>query len=139
LVFPDVPSHLSWGTLTRIPVAGIIIVLAAAILPHHWGRRLGIAFGVLLALLLLIKIVNNGFQEVFFRDFDPINDWTYLPSGVDVLTDTIGEPATIVTVIAAGILAVAAFVGLPLCLVRTIGLVQHHRRRAAQIAAVLGL
>ena len=78
-----------------------------------------------------------GFQAVFGRPFDPVNDWFYLGPGAGVLGDSIGRAGALAVIAAAILLALAALVLLPLAALRLSRAAANHRRHSTRAAATL--
>ena len=97
-------------------------------------RRVG---GLLLALLLLVKVLDLGFNTVFDRHFDPVRDWYYLGPGVGVLGDSIGAGWARVVAVVAGLATLAVLVGVPLAMVRLVRVAAARRRFSLTAATAL--
>jgi len=137
LVAPTDRDHLTLHAVLRLPVE-VVVVVGLALVP--WGRvrvALAAAFGLLLALLLLIKLLDLGFNSVFDRDFDPVGDWAYLGPGVGVLGDSIGAGWARVVAVLAGVAALAVLVGVPLAMVRLVRVAVPRRRFSLSAATAL--
>jgi hypothetical protein len=118
LVAPVDVDQLTWRALLRLPLE-IVAVVGLALVP--WPRVRVVAallVGLVLALLLLVKVLDLGFETVFDRRFDPVGDWSYLGPGVGVLGDSIGDGWARVVAVGAGVVTVAVLVGLPLAVLR---------------------
>src|SRR4051794_10315083 len=128
LVAPTDRDQLTGPALLRLPVE-VLLVVAFAVLP--WRRlRVGLAAvsGVLLAVLLLVKVLDLSFNEVFDREFDPVGDWSYLGPGIGVLGDSIGTGWARVVAVLASLATLAVLVGVPLAMVRLVRVAAGHRR-----------
>jgi len=112
--------------------------VAVALVLRPVARRIvTITFGVLLALLLVVKLLDIAFFTVFDRPFDLLSDWYYLGPGIGVLGDSIGRTAALGVVVAAGVVAVAVVLAICLAVVRVAGTVVADRRRSARVLTVL--
>ncbi|WP_242665421.1 MULTISPECIES: CDP-alcohol phosphatidyltransferase family protein [unclassified Nocardioides] len=132
LVLPQTP-----GDLLRVPVEAVLLVVVA-LLPWRPARRLAAAvIGVALAVVVVLTVLDVGFERVLDRPFDPVADWVYLADGVGVLGDSIGVAAARATAVAALVLVVAVLVLLPLAAVRVSGTVATHPRAAVSVALAL--
>ncbi|WP_309504662.1 MULTISPECIES: CDP-alcohol phosphatidyltransferase family protein [Nocardioides] len=119
--------------LLRVPAEALVLV-GVALLPR--GRRVAAALlGVLLAVLVVVHAMDRGFETFLDRPFDPVTDWHYLGPGVDVLGDSIGDPAAWATAALALVTVVALLVALPLATVRVAGSLARHRRPAYALGA----
>ncbi|GAA1919256.1 CDP-alcohol phosphatidyltransferase family protein [Nocardioides marmoribigeumensis] len=124
-------------TVTRVPVEALVLVALVLVLPGRVGRALAVTVGAVGGLLLVLKVLDLGFRAVLDRDFRPVADWTYLPSAVGVLSDSVGGLAARAAAVGAVVAAVTAVVLVPLATVRTCALARRHPLPATR--AVLGL
>ena len=138
LVAPNDLSELTPGAFLRLPVEGLIVVALALVLPPAARRILAAAVGVFLGLLTILKLFDMGFFEAFDRPFNPVADWTYGPSAVGLLNDSIGRTGAIVVVIAAAALAVGLLILMPLALVRLTRLASEHRIGSIRAVTAIG-
>jgi hypothetical protein len=81
-----------------------------------------------LGLLVLVKLLDLGFFVAFDRPFNPVDDWSYAPIGIETVRDTFGR--TDADLVAAGtvLLAVAALVLPTLAVLRLTRFAARHRR-----------
>ena len=93
LVLPDRVQDLTPGALLRLPLEGIVLVALALVLPAGPRRWVASVFGLLLGLLVVVKVLDIGFEAVLDRRFSPVSDWVYFGPGIGVLADSIGRPA----------------------------------------------
>ncbi|MEZ0577678.1 CDP-alcohol phosphatidyltransferase family protein [Nocardioides sp. MH1] len=138
LALPDPAEDLSIGDLVRIPAEGLLLVAAALVLPpvvRRWGAAL---FGVVAGVLVVLRVLDTGFDLVLDRRFDPLADWTYLDSGVGVLGDSIGAGAAHLVVVGVVVAVVAVVVGLGLAAARVARAAADHRRASLRSLGVLG-
>ncbi|MGH8228411.1 MAG: CDP-alcohol phosphatidyltransferase family protein, partial [Steroidobacteraceae bacterium] len=128
------------GAFVRLPAAGLIMVALAVNLPSIARRVVAVAFGVVLGLSLLLKILDMGFFVVFDRPFDVLSDWLYFGSGMGVLSDTVGHLGALVVAAAAALLIVAVVgVVLPWAVARLLRAAAHHRHGSLRAIAALGV
>lgn len=139
LVAPNKTSLLTPGAFVRIPLEGLVLVALALVLRPAARRAVATAFGTVLGLLFLVKVLDMGFFAVFDRPFDALNDWFYLGPGIGVLGDSIGQVGAIAAVAAAAVFAVAVIVVMPLCVVRLSRLAASHRRASTRALTSLGV
>ena len=92
--------------LARIPVEALVGVALLLALPTRWARPLALLAGVVLALLALVRLLDLGFLAALDRPFNPVSDWAYAASFVELLGGTLGRTAA--TAIGVTIVAVAA-------------------------------
>ncbi len=139
LVAPNQIGRLTPGSFARIPAEGLVIV-ALALVPRPWASRtIAVLFGVLLGPVIILKVLDMGFFEVFDRPFDPLNDWLYFGPGVGVLESSIGRDAATAIVVAAAVLALVILVLMPFCVVRLTRLVASHRRVSIPAVTVFSI
>ena len=93
--------------------------------------------GVVLALLLVVKVLDMGFNEVMDRSFDPVNDWAYFGPGFGVLGDSIGRSGAVVTAVVVGLVVVALLVVMPLSVGRLARVAHRHRRTSVRALVAL--
>ena len=137
LVAPTDRDDLTLTALLRLPLE-VLVVVALSLVP--WRRlrvALTAAFGVLLGVLLLVKVLDLSFNMVFDRDFDPIGDWSYLGPGIGVLGDSIGAGWARVVAVLAGLATLALLVGVPLAMLRLVKVASGHRRFSLDAATAL--
>jgi hypothetical protein len=131
---------LPLGSFVRLPLEALVFFAVVLALPARWGRvrtALAIAAGIVLAVSAVFKILDLGFGQALNRPFDPLIDWTYAGSLVELVRDSFGDgPGTVILVLGA-LLAVALLVLLPLALLRLTRLAARHRRRAVPVVAAL--
>jgi hypothetical protein len=128
LVAPVELDDLTWVALLRLPLEALVVV-ALALLPWPRVRAVAAALaGLVVALVLLVKVLDLGFDAVFDRRFDPVGDWSYLGPGVGVLGDSIGDTWARVAAAAAGLVTLALLVGVPLAVVRLVRLTARRPR-----------
>jgi hypothetical protein len=110
LVAPIKPWLLTPHAFVRLPLEGIVIVLLAVVLPARAGRLLPWVVGPALGLLVLVKLLDLGFYTAFDRPFNPVDDWSYVPIGIETVRDTFGSRDADLVAAAAVLLTVAALV-----------------------------
>src|SRR5262249_38345087 len=91
LVAPIRPWQLTPGAFLRLPLEGLALVILTVALPPHARRVVPWVLGPLLGLLVLVKLFDFGFFIFFDRQFNPVEDWTYLPIGVGTVRETFGN------------------------------------------------
>ena len=138
LVAPNDLSALTPGAFLRLPVEGLVVVALALVLPPAARRILAAVVGVFLGLLTILKLFDMGFFEAFDRPFNPVADWTYGPSAIGLLNDSVGRTGAIVVVIAAAALAVALLILMPVAVVRLTRLASEHRTGSIRSVTAVG-
>jgi len=136
LVMPSQPGHLTPAAFARIPVEGLVFVAVALLLrPRTTGVIAGV-FGVVLAVVLVLKVLDLGFFSVFARPVDPLNDWVLLGPAIGVLEDSVGQAWTVAAGAAAVVLLLVLLGLLPLAALRVSHLVAGSRRAARTVLVV---
>jgi hypothetical protein len=123
--------------LVRIPVEGLVLVVAMLALHGAVRRWLEILLGILLGALLLVRVFDAAFLATLYRPFNPLTDWRHVGSAKDLVADAAGPVTALLAVAAAGLLVVALVVAGPLAVRRTGALVDRHRDGAARTGACL--
>jgi phosphatidylglycerophosphate synthase len=137
LVAPDRMSELSPAGLLQLPVELLALVVLAVVLPAPVRRPVAAALGVVLALLVVVRALDLGFDAVLDRRFDLLNDSYYLGPAIGVLRDSSGAPAAVGAVIAAVVLLALLVLLLTMAVVRAAAAAARHRR--VVLPAVAGL
>ncbi|MBP2333946.1 hypothetical protein JOF41_000124 [Saccharothrix coeruleofusca] len=121
----------------RLPVEALLGVVLLVVLPQRARPVAALAGGALLGLLLVLKVLDIGFDLVLYRPFDPVLDWPLLRPAVEFLDVTAGRAGTIAAVVLAGLLVLAVVVLMALAVSRLGGVVSRHRLAATRAVAVL--
>jgi hypothetical protein len=127
-------------SFVRLPLEPLVFFVVVLALPTKLSRvrtALAIVAGIVLGLSSISKILDIGFGQALNRPFDPLIDWTYAYSLIELVRDSFGHgPGTVLLVVGA-LLAVALLILLPLALLRLTRVAIWHRRRAWQTLAAL--
>jgi hypothetical protein len=137
LVAPIRPWLFTPGSFVRLPLEGLIALGLAAVLPARAGRALPWLVGPVLGVLVLIKVFDLFFFIAFDRQFNPVEDWTYLSIGVGTVRDTFGNRDADLAVAVAVVLGLAALVIPALAVGRLTRAAARHRARSLGVLAVL--
>lgn len=137
LVAPIRPWQLTPGSFLRIPLEGLVLALLAVALPTRVGRALAWLIGPLVGTLVLVKLFDLGFFIFFNRQFNPVEDWSYLGVGVGTVRDTFGNRDADLAVAAAAVVGVAALVIPVLAVGRLTRVAAQHRARSLGVLTVL--
>ena len=137
LVVPIRPWQLTAGFFVRLPLEGIVLVLVAVALPASARRAVPWVLGPLLGALVLVKLFDLGFFIFFDRQFNPVEDWSYLSVGVGTVRDTFGNRDADLAIAAATVLGLAALVVPALALGRLARAAATHRRGSLGALGVL--
>jgi hypothetical protein len=139
LVVPGQISDLSPASFVRIPLEGLVFVTLVPLLTPRWRRVAAVLFGVALGALVVLSALDHGFETFLDRPFDPLTDWSYLRSAVEVFADSVGHTAAVATAVAAGVAAAAVLVLLPLCAVRLSSFGARHRTTTLRTVGALSV
>jgi hypothetical protein len=137
LVAPTDRDHLTVTAVLRLPLEVLVVVALSLVGWRLLRAGLAAGFGLLLALLLLVKVLDLSFNAVFDRNFDPVGDWSYLGPGVGVLGDSIGAGWATVVAVLGGLATLAVLVGVPLAMLRLVKVAAGHRRFSLAAATAL--
>jgi hypothetical protein len=137
LALPGNLDQLGPAGWLRVPLEALVLVLLALLLPPRALRVVAVLAGALLGLLVLLKLLDIGFDIAFARPFDVVNDWYYLGPAVELVAGSAGRLLAVLAVVGAVLAVVVVLVVLPLSAVRVTGAIARHRRRAVPVLAVL--
>ena len=94
-------------------------VALVLVLPPRGGPRAGRrCAALLLGLLTVVKLLDIGFRSALGRPFNPVSDWRYAGSFVDLLGGSLGRAAAVAVGIGLAVLVVALLVTVPLAVRR---------------------
>jgi phosphatidylglycerophosphate synthase len=139
LVAPNQTSDLTPTVFLRIPVEALVVVALVLVLPARSRRVVAALAGVALGMVAIVKVLDMGFFLAFGRPVNPMVDWTYLDSGVDLLSDSVGQARAIAAVVLAGVLVVGVLVLVPLAVLRLSRVVDRHRTASVQAVSAVGV
>ncbi len=139
LTAPDSATLMRPVALARIPVEGLVIAGLVLALPRRVRPWLEIPVGVALALLVLVRVLDFGFQSALRRPFNPVTDWRHAASAKDLLSDSIGPTAATLGVAAIALLVVGVLVGTPLAVRRISGIIVRHRVASGWTITILAV
>jgi hypothetical protein len=137
LVAPSEPWRLTPGAFARVPLEGIVVVALAVVLPDGMRRVLPWVFGPALGLLVVLKLLDIGFFIAFDRPFNPVDDWSLFPLGVETTRDTFGGTVADLTIVGAALIVVASLALPTLAAVRLTRVAVRHRRGSLRAAGAL--
>jgi phosphatidylglycerophosphate synthase len=134
LVAPNVGPGTHASVLLQVPVEALVLLALAVVLPGR-ARSVGATFvGITLAVLVLVRALDVGFDLALGRPFEPLTDWTYAGSAEGLLRQSLGRGRASVLLGGAALAVVLLLVLLPLALRRLARLVP--RRRGAALLAL---
>ena len=139
LVAPNQPSHLTPGAFVRLPLDGLVALVALVVLPARARRVAAWVAGAALGLLVLVKIADMGFYAAFDRPFDPVADLTYTGIGIETMRDSIGRTATNLAIAGVVALIVSVLVLTTLAVRRVTRVAADNRRVSLRAVTALGV
>jgi hypothetical protein len=139
LLLPSDVDSLAPATFLRLPVEALLGVVLVLVLPERARKVVAPATGALLGLLLVLKVLDIGFDAVLYRPFDLVLDWPLLGPAVDYVDVTAGRFAAVAAVLAAALIAAALVVLTARSAARLGNVVARHRRVATRVVAVLAV
>jgi phosphatidylglycerophosphate synthase len=137
LVLPDRLDRVTPAAVARIPIEGVVLVGVGLLLPRRPRRWLALAAGIAFGLIVIVKMLNMGFNQELDRPFDPILDWGNLGPAVGVVRDSIGSTATDVALVLLALGLVLLVTVVAASTVRVSTITARHRRASARAVAVL--
>jgi len=136
LVTPNAATEIRPSAFLRVPIEAVVVVAAVFAMPARAGRPLAWVAGAALGLLSVVKLLNLGFTAALDRPFDPLTDWSYLPSAVGVLDDSVGRAGTVAALGAAALAVVMLLAAVPLATGRIVRLLAIRRRATVRIVGL---
>ena len=137
LVAPIRPWQFTPGSFVRLPLEGLAVAVLAAALPARAGRVVAWVIGPLVGLLVLVKLFDLGFFIFFDRQFNPVEDWSYLSIGVGTVRDTFGNRDADLAVAGAVVFGIAALLIPALAVGRVTRSAARNRARSLGVLTVL--
>jgi phosphatidylglycerophosphate synthase len=137
LVAPIRPWQFTLGSFVRLPLEGLVLLVLAVVLPTRVARVVPWLLGPLIGGLVLVKLFDLGFFVFFDRQFNPVEDWSYLSVGVATVRDTFGSRDAELAVAAATVLGLAALAVPALAVGRLARVAAGNRRRSLTALGVL--
>jgi len=143
LLAPDKFWQLTPDVFLRIPVELLVLVAVALVLPARPRRILAAVAGFLLGVLAIAKILNMAFYDTVDRAFNPVYDWSSIPSALGVVKDTIGPVLTYIALAALCLGLILLVVAITASAVHITTVAARHRRGTLRglvaLAAAWGL
>jgi phosphatidylglycerophosphate synthase len=107
LVGPSDPAGFGPAEWLRIPVEALVALGVVLLMPPRWARPAVLAVGVALGVLAVLRLLDLGFRTALGRPFNPVSDWAYTGSFLELVGGSLGRVAAgaVGVAIAAGIVA----------------------------------
>jgi phosphatidylglycerophosphate synthase len=139
LLAPNQVERLGPSAFLRIPLELVIVIVVGLLLPPTAARVVAVLGGLALGLLTVVSLLDMGFFIAFGRAFNPVYDWNYAASAVDLLSLSIGRREAIVALVATGLLVVVILICLPLAMLVLVATVNRHRTGSIRVATAMGI
>lgn len=142
LLLPNKLGHLTVPMFLRIPVEGIcgvaVLLLLGPVGSGRVRRSVPAVVGTALGLMVVLKLLDMGFDAVYKRPFDLVLDWILLDDGQSFLRDSMGPAGAIAVVVGVVVLVFLLLVLLAWATVRLNRVLARHGAAAAGGTLVLG-
>ncbi|WP_395729552.1 CDP-alcohol phosphatidyltransferase family protein [Nakamurella sp.] len=112
LLGPGDAAGLGPTDFLRIPLEALVVLGLVLLLPPRWARPVALVVGGVLGMLTVIRLLDLGFRATLGRPFNPVADWAYTASFIELLGGSLGRVAAT----AVGIVLAMAIVGLLIAL-----------------------
>ncbi len=139
LVAPSDPAHLAPGVFLRIPLEALVVVTVVLLLRPRPGRMVAAVCGAVLGVLTVVKLLDIGFRSALGRPFNPLSDWAYAGSFVELLGGSLGRTAAVAIGIACVAAIAALLVAVPLAVRRLTRLAGRDRDVTFRFVAAFGV
>jgi len=140
LTVPTDLEELRAAAFLRLPVEALCLVAVVLAIPPRLGRvRTAVALtgGVVLGLAAAFRLLDIGFVAALNRPFDPLIDWRYAGSLVELVRDSFGNGLGTTLLVVSVLVVVAVLALVPLAVLRLARVAGRHRRSAAALVAAL--
>ena len=138
LVTPYEPKDLTLSGFLTIPLELLVLVALAAVLPRTPRRVLAVSFGLVLAVVVVLKVINYEMFTLYDRPYDPLGDTSQLGNGIETLRSLVGGTETKLLEVGAVVGTVVVAVLLTLALLRVARVAGDNRRWALRAVTGLG-
>ncbi|MGW0880638.1 sulfatase-like hydrolase/transferase [Streptomyces sp. NPDC002671] len=139
MVLPNTVVGLGPAQFLRIPAEAVIGAAVLLALPRRPRVALAAVFGVVLAAMTVLNLLDMGFKQYLGRGFNPVLDWMLLSDAQSYLEDSLGRTTTLVATAAVIVLVLLLFVLLALSTVRLGNLLARHKGPATRGTLVAGV
>ena len=137
LVAPNQPQTVTLIAFFRIPLEGLVLIALAAVLPTIPRRILAGLAGPALALLVILKILDIVFFNLFARPFSIVGDAGDAGIGIETMRDALGRTEANLIIYGGAALTVGLVVLLTLATFRLTRVAASNRRRSLGVAGAL--
>ncbi|WP_323095275.1 CDP-alcohol phosphatidyltransferase [Intrasporangium sp. YIM S08009] len=137
LTAPEASALMRPAAFLRVPVEALVLGALLLAVPRRtgrWVRRwLLPPLGLLLAVLLLVRVLDIAFRDVFYRPFNLLSDWRYASSGFELASDASGQTVALLAAVGVALALLGVLVAVPLALRRVAGVIDRHRAAARRV------
>jgi phosphatidylglycerophosphate synthase len=113
LVGPSDPAGVGTTELLRIPLEALVLLGVVLVLPPRLARPAVLVAGAALGLLAVIRLLDLGFRATLGRPFNPVSDWGYTASFLELLSLSLGRAAGVAVGVAVGAALLGLLIAVP--------------------------
>ncbi|MFJ6644562.1 CDP-alcohol phosphatidyltransferase [Streptomyces sp. NPDC091290] len=139
LLLPNTFPGLRPDRFTRIPAEAILGVAVMVVLPRRPRLVAAVLYGVGLAVVTLLNLLDMGFNEYLGRGFNAALDWSLLPDAKSYVADTLGGAVATGAAVGLAVLALLLIAVMAAATVRLAEVLARHRVRAGRGALAAGV
>ena len=140
LTTPPSLEEMRVSAFLRLPLEALALLAVVLLLPPRFARlrtAVALAGGAVLGLAAAFKLLDLGFVAALNRPFDPLIDWRYAGSLVELVRDALGAGWGTLLLVVAGAAVLGMLVLVPLAVLRLTRVAARHRPQAAGLVAGL--
>ncbi|WP_308402714.1 sulfatase-like hydrolase/transferase [Streptomyces sp. AC550_RSS872] len=138
LVMPGTLASLQPNRFTRIPAEAIVGAVVMLGLPRLPRLVVAALYGVGLAVLTVLNLLDMGFNEYLGRGFNAALDWDLLPDAQSYVADTLGGTVATAAAVGAVVLVLLLMAVMAAATIRLGNLLARHKARAGHGTLVAG-
>ncbi|MGW6732998.1 CDP-alcohol phosphatidyltransferase [Streptomyces sp. NPDC055013] len=138
LLLPNTLPALQPNRFTRIPAEAIIGAVVMLALPRRPRLIAATLYGIGLAVLTVLNLLDIGFNEYLGRGFNAALDWDLLPDAQSYVADTMGTAVATGAAVGGVILILLLMALMAAATIHLSTLLARHKARATQGALMAG-
>ncbi|MFC8090954.1 sulfatase-like hydrolase/transferase [Streptomyces sp. NPDC057301] len=138
LLLPNTLPALQPNRFTRIPAEAIIGAVVVLALPRRPRLIAAALYGIGLAVLTVLNLLDMGFNEYLGRGFNAALDWDLLPDAQSYVADTMGGAVATGAAVGGVILILLLMALMAAATIHLSTLLTTHKARATQGALMAG-
>ncbi|TQE30328.1 sulfatase [Streptomyces ipomoeae] len=138
LLMPGKTEYFTAAQFLRIPVEPILGAALLMVLPRRTRLVAAVLTGMFLAALVVVKLLDIGYNQFLGRGFNVVLDWGLLDDAESYVEDTLGGTGALLVVIGLVLLVVLLFAAMAWAVVRLSNVLVGHRDRAMRGTVVAG-